>query len=143
MKSTNTATARYDGMGKPGKGYVATKSGALDSPYGFQTRFEDGPGTNPEEMIAASHAACFTMATSFQLAEAGHTDGTLECECTVTLEDDGEGGFAITRSALKLTGTIPGLAQAEFEDLANKAKEGCPVSRLLNCEITLETQFEG
>lgn len=143
MKTTNSATARYDGMGKTGKGHITTRSGALDNPYGFKTRFEGEPGTNPEEMIAASHAACFTMATSFQLAEAGHADGALECECSVTLEDDGEGGFAITRSALKLTGKIPGLAQATFEELAHKAKEGCPISKVLTCEITLETQFEG
>lgn len=143
MKTVNSATARYEGMGKTGKGHVATKSGALDNPYGFNTRFEDAPGTNPEEMIAAAHAACFTMATSFQLAEAGHEDGELHTTCDVTLEDDGNGGFVITKSALTLTGKLPGVEQAKFEELAQTAKENCPLSKLLNCEITLETHFEG
>ena len=143
MKTTNSASARYEGMGKTGKGYVATESGALDNPYGFNTRFEDAPGTNPEEMIAAAHAACFTMATSFQLAEAGHMDGELHTTCDVTLEDDGDGGFVITKSALKLTGKLPGVPQDEFEKLAQGAKENCPISKLLGCEITLETTFEG
>lgn len=140
--TVNTATARYEGLGKDGKGHVATKSGVLDAPYGFMTRFEGAPGTNPEEMIAAAHAACFTMATSFQLAGAGHTDGTLETECTVTLEKDGD-GFTVTKSALKLKAKVPGLAQEKFEELAAKAETGCPISKVLNCEITLETEFEG
>lgn len=139
--TVNTATARYEGLGKTGKGHVATKSGALDAPYGFMTRFEGAPGTNPEEMIAAAHAACFTMATSFQLAGAGFTDGTLETTCAVTLEKDGD-GFSVTRSALTLTGKVPGLDKAKFEELAGIAKKGCPVSKLLTCEITLETHFE-
>lgn len=143
MKTTNSASARYEGMGKTGKGHVSTKSGALDNPYGFNTRFEDAAGTNPEEMIAAAHAACFTMATSFQLAEAGHEEGELHTTCDVTLEDDGNGGFVITKSALKLTGKLPGVSKETFEELAHKAKEGCPISKLLNCEITLETEFEG
>ena len=143
MKTVNSATARYEGMGKSGKGHVATKSGALDNPYGFNTRFEDAPGTNPEEMIAAAHAACFTMATSFQLAEAGHEDGELHTTCDVTLEDDGNGGFVITKSALTLTGKLPGVEKAKFEELAQTAKENCPLSKLLSCEITLETHFEG
>lgn len=141
MKTVNSASARYEGMGKTGKGHVSTKSGALDNPYGFNTRFEDAPGTNPEEMVAAAHASCFTMATSFQLAEAGYEDGELECSCDVTLESDGEGGFVITKSALKLKGKLPGASKETFEELAAKAKEGCPISKLLNCEITLETEF--
>ncbi|GMN04047.1 OsmC family protein [Erythrobacter sp. MTPC3] len=143
MKTINSASASYEGMGKDGKGHVSTKSGALDNPYGFKTRFEDAAGTNPEEMIAAAHAACFTMATSFQLAEAGHENGTLHTTCDVTLEGDGEGGFDVTKSALKLTGKLPGVTKEEFEELAAKAKEGCPISKLFNCEITLETEFEG
>ena len=139
--TTNTATARYEGLGKKGKGHVATKSGALDAPYGFMMRFEDDPGTNPEEMIAAAHASCFTMATSMALARAGHEDGTLQTECTVTLEKDGD-GFKISKSALSITGKVPGLDKAKFEEIAKDAKEGCPVSKLLNCEITLETAFE-
>jgi osmotically inducible protein OsmC len=139
--TVNTATARYEGLGKDGRGHVATASGALDASYGFGTRFEGEPGTNPEEMIAAAHASCFTMATSFALAKAGHSDGTLDTECKVTLEKDGD-GFAVTRSALKLTGRVPGIAREEFERLAGEAKAGCPISKLLNCEITLETAFE-
>jgi osmotically inducible protein OsmC len=139
--TVNTATARYEGLGKDGRGHVATASGVLDASYGFGTRFEGEPGTNPEEMIAAAHASCFTMATSFALAKAGHSEGTLDTECKVTLEKDGD-GFSVTRSALKLTGRVPGIAQEEFERLAGEAKAGCPISKLLNCEITLETVFE-
>jgi len=139
--TVNTATARYEGLGKDGRGHVATASGVLDASYGFGTRFEGEAGTNPEEMIAAAHASCFTMATSFALAKAGHSDGTLETECQVTLEKDG-GGFAVTRSALKLTGRVPGIGRDEFERLAADAKANCPISKLLNCEITLETTFE-
>ncbi|MFC4257146.1 OsmC family peroxiredoxin [Altererythrobacter xixiisoli] len=140
--SVNSATARYEGLGKSGKGHVATRSGVVDAPYGFGSRFEGEPGTNPEEMIAAAHAACFTMATSFALARAGHTDGTLETQCKVTLEPDGD-GFTVTRSALSMTAHVPGLEEAEFRKLAAEAKAGCPISKLLNCEITLETQFTG
>lgn len=141
MKTTNTATARYEGLGKAGKGHVATASGALDSPYGFGTRFEGKPGTNPEEMIAAAHAACFTMAAGFQLAGAGYEDGTLETSCTVTLEKQGD-GFTVTQSALSLTAKVPGIETAEFDRLAQAAKEGCPISRLLDCDITLEARLE-
>ena len=140
--STNTATARYEGLGKSGKGHVATKSGALDAPYGFNTRFEDAPGTNPEEMIAAAHASCFTMATAFKLADAGHDDGTLDTECVVTLVEDGD-GFKVSKSALSLKGNVPGMDRAKFEEIAKGAKEGCPISKLLDCEITLEIAFEG
>ena len=136
--TVNTATARYEGLGKAGRGHVATGSGVLDAPYGFGTRFEGQPGTNPEEMVAAAHASCFTMATSFALAGAGHNDGTLETECKVTLDKDGD-GFTVTRSDLKLTANVPGIERAEFERLAGEAKVGCPISKLLNCEITLET----
>lgn len=139
--TVNTATARYEGLGKEGRGHVTAASGVLDAPYGFGTRFGDEPGTNPEEMIAAAHASCFTMATSFALAKAGHTDGKLETECKVTLEKDGD-GFAVKRSALKLTAQVPGIERAEFERLANEAKAGCPISKLLKCEITLETTLE-
>ncbi|MCP9221692.1 OsmC family protein [Erythrobacter sp. LQ02-29] len=143
MKTTNSATATYDGLGKSGKGHVKTKSGALDHPYGFNTRFEDKPGTNPEEMIAAAHASCFTMALSIQLGNAGFEDGHLETTAKVTLEDDPDGGFRISKSALTLTGKVAEADQAKFEELAKKAKEGCPISKLLDCEITLETNFQG
>ena len=141
MANTNTGSAKYEGLGKSGKGHVSTQSGALDDqPYGFNTRFEDAPGTNPEELIAAAHASCFTMALAFQLGDAGYENGTLETTSKVTLEKDGD-GFTVTRSDLTLTGTVPQADQAKFEELANNAKEGCPISKLLNCEITLETNF--
>jgi osmotically inducible protein OsmC len=139
--TVNTATARYEGLGKTGKGHVTSRSGVIDADYGFTTRFEDAPGTNPEEMIAAAHASCFTMATSFALAKAGHSDGSLETECKVTLMPD-DGGFKVTKSELSITGKVAGLDQAEFERIAAEAKAGCPISKLLNCEITLTTSFE-
>jgi len=136
--TTNSASARYEGLGKDGRGSISTKSGVLDEqPYGFGTRFEGKPGTNPEELIAAAHAACFTMATSFALAKAGYGDGTLETTATVTL-DQADGGFKVTKSALVLTGSVAGIEPAEFERIADEAKAGCPISKLLNCEITLE-----
>lgn len=139
---THTGSARYEGFGKDGKGQVSTQSGVLsDQPYGFATRFEDAPGTNPEELIAAAHASCFTMATSFALARAGHSEGTLDTRCAVTLDKDGD-GFRISKSALTLTATIPGIDEAEFFRIADEAKAGCPVSKLLNCEITLERSLE-
>ncbi|MBB4857497.1 osmotically inducible protein OsmC [Novosphingobium chloroacetimidivorans] len=140
--TVNSATARYEGLGKEGKGHVTSRSGAIDAPYGFATRFEDAPGTNPEEMIAAAHASCFTMATSFALAKAGHSDGSLETECKVTLVP-ADGGFKVTKSELSLKGKVSGLSQDEFEAIAAEAKAGCPISKLLNCEITLTTSFEG
>ena len=142
MTTTNTATARYEGLGKPGKGHVATQSGALDHPYGFATRFENKPGTNPEELIAAAHASCFTMALSFKLAEAGFDDGTIDTTAEVTLEKEGE-GFTVTKSALSTSAKVPGLDRAKFEEIAADAKKNCPISKLLNAEITLETTFEG
>lgn len=133
-----SASARYEGLGKDGKGHVSTQSGVLsEQPYGFNTRFEDGKGTNPEELIAAAHASCFTMALSFALAGAGFSDGTLETTAKVTLDKDGD-GFKVTKSALTLTANVPGIDQAKFEEIAAGAKAGCPISKLLNAEITLE-----
>ena len=135
--TTRTASARYTGLGKEGKGAITTQSGVLtDQFYGFNTRFEDEPGPNPEELIAAAHAGCFTMALSFALAKAGHSDGTLETKAAVKLEQK-DGGFAITRSDLTLTASVPGIDPAAFERLAQEAKANCPVSKLLNAEITL------
>ncbi|MCV0384530.1 MAG: OsmC family protein [Erythrobacter sp.] len=143
MTITKTGSAKYEGLGKGGKGHVSTQSGALsDQPYGFQTRFEDKAGTNPEELIAAAHASCFTMALAFKLADAGHEDGTLETSAEVSLEKDGD-GFTVTKSALSTRASVPGLDKTKFEELAAEAKKGCPISKLLTCEITLETQFEG
>jgi len=134
---TRTATARYQGMGKDGQGWVSTQSGVLnDQRYGFTTRFENEPGTNPEELIAAAHASCFTMALSFGLAKAGVTEGTLETEARVKLEKDGD-GFKVTRSDLTLTGDVP-LDEERFRELAEDAKKNCPISKLLNAETDLE-----
>jgi len=135
--TTRTATARYSGFGKEGKGAITTQSGVMtDQFYGFNTRFEDEPGTNPEELIAAAHAGCFTMALSFGLARAGYSEGTLETKAATKLEQK-DGGFAITRSDLTLTASIPGIDAAEFEKLAKDAEANCPVSKVLNAEITL------
>ena len=143
MASISTGSARYEGFGKSGKGHVSTGSGALkDQPYGFNTRFEDAPGTNPEELIGAAHASCFTMALAFQLADKGHSDGTIETACEVTLVKDGD-GFKVSKSALSVTGGGDGLDQATFEECAQTAKENCPLSKLLDTEITLETTFRG
>lgn len=135
---TRTASARYEGFGKAGKGHVSTQSGVLDdSPYGFSTRFEGEPGTNPEELIAAAHAACFTMALSFALARAGHDDGMLETSAAVRLDKDGD-GFSITRSDLTLIARVPGIDPDRFAEIAADAKANCPVSKLLNAEIGLD-----
>jgi osmotically inducible protein OsmC len=125
-------------MGKTGKGWVSTQSGVLsDERYGFGTRFENEPGTNPEELIAAAHASCFTMALSFALAGAGIEEGRLETVARVKLDQEGE-GFRITRSDLQLTATIPGIEEARLRELAEGAKANCPVSKLLNAEMNLE-----
>lgn len=140
---TSKGSARYEGLGKEGKGFVSTASGVLsDQPYGFGTRFEGKPGTNPEELIAAAHASCFTMAIAFALAGAGHSDGTLDTRAEVTLDKDGD-GFKVTKSALSLVAAIPGIHEAEFHRIADEAKAGCPISKLLNCEITLEKHLQG
>lgn len=134
---TRSATARYEGLGKEGKGQVSTQSGVLaGQAYGFGTRFGDEPGTNPEELLAAAHAACFTMALSFALAGAGHEAGTLDTTAKVTIDKEGD-GFAIKKSALTLTARIDGIDEAAFAKLADGAKAGCPLSKVLNCEITL------
>lgn len=135
---TRTASARYEGFGKAGKGHVSTQSGVLDdNPYGFSTRFEGEPGTNPEELIAAAHAACFTMALSFALARAGHEDGMLETSAAVRLDKDGD-GFSITRSDLTLTARVPGIDPDRFAEIAADAKANCPISKLLNAQIGLD-----
>lgn len=135
--TTRSGSARYEGFGKDGVGHVSTQSGALaDNPYGFNSRFEEGPGTNPEELIAAAHASCFTMALSFALARAGFSAGTLETNAKVTLEKQ-DAGFTITRSDLDLTATIDGIDAAQFAEIAADAKTNCPVSKVLNAEITL------
>ncbi len=135
---TRTATARYEGVGKEGRGALTTQSGVLDGQrYGFGSRFEDGPGTNPEELLAAAHAGCFTMALSFALAKEGATDATLETVGRVKLDKEGD-GFTVTRSDLQLTATVPGMDEARVRALAEEAKANCPLSKALNVEITLE-----
>jgi osmotically inducible protein OsmC len=135
--TTRRASARYEGLGKPGKGHISSQSGVLDeTPYGFGTRFGDEKGTNPEELIAAAHASCFTMALSFALAGEGFSDGTLETEAAVMLDKDGD-SFKVTRSDLVLRASVPGIDADTFAKIAAGAKANCPISKLLNCEITL------
>jgi osmotically inducible protein OsmC len=135
---TTYGTAAWKGGLKDGKGAISTKSGALkEYPYGFASRFEGLPGTNPEELIGAAHAGCFTMALSLILGEAGFTAEQMDTKAEITLakQDD---GFAITKSALTLRAKIPGIDDAKFQELTAKAKAGCPVSKLLKAEITLD-----
>lgn len=135
------ARAVWRGTGRDGNGDLTTDSGVLSStPYSFKTRFESEPGTNPEELIAAAHAGCFTMALAFQLQTAGFTPEELSTEAVVSLDPDG-GGFKISKSALTLRAKVPGLDQAKFEELAGNAEKGCPVSKVLNADITLEWQL--
>src|SRR4030081_1297814 len=131
-------SAAWQGGIKDGKGAISTKSGALkDYPYGFSSRFEGKPGTNPEELIGAAHAGCFTMALSLILGEAKLTAEQMDTKADVTLEKLAD-GFAITAVHLTLKGKVPGTDQAKFEELAGKAKAGCPVSKLVNAKITLD-----
>lgn len=138
------ATAVWNGTGKEGTGTVTTQSGALKAlPYSWKTRFGDESGmsgTNPEELIAAAHAGCFTMATAFQLTGAGFTPGEMHTEANLTMESVG-GGMKITKIHLTLTAKVPGIEDAQFQELAAKAKAGCPVSQVLNAEITLEAKL--
>ena len=137
MAITRSATARYDGTGKEGKGTLTTQSGVLqDQRYGFHSRFEDGPGTNPEELIAAAHAGCFTMALSFALAKEGVSDARLETTAKVTLVPEGD-GFTVTRSDLQLTADVDGIDESRLRELAEDAKRNCPISKLLKAEMGL------
>ncbi|MGD0189573.1 MAG: OsmC family protein [Rhizomicrobium sp.] len=132
------ARAQWRGTGRDGTGNLTTDSGVLsNSPYSFKTRFENERGTNPEELIAAAHAGCFTMALAFQIQQAGLTPKELSTEAAVTLVQDGQ-GFKISRSALTLVGDVPGLDKAKFLELATLAEKNCPVSKVLNAEITLD-----
>ena len=133
-----TASAIWQGGLKDGKGVISTESGALkQNPYGFNTRFEGSPGTNPEELIGAAHAGCFSMAFSMILGDAGLKADSIDTQAEVTL-DQVDGGFAITAVHLVLKAKIPGASQAQFDELSKKAKEGCPVSKVLNATITLD-----
>ena len=131
-------SAHWSGDIKRGKGTVSTESGVLNQqPYGFNTRFEGEKGTNPEELIGAAHAACFSMALSLMLGEAGYTANSIDTTADVSL-DKTDGGFAITKVALKSKVTVPGIAPQQFDGIIQKAKAGCPVSQLLKAEITLD-----
>jgi len=135
------AQAVWRGTGRDGDGDLTTDSGVLkESPYSFRTRFENQPGTNPEELIAAAHAGCFTMALAFQLQAAGFAATEMTTEAAVSLVPDG-GGFKVDRSALTLRANIPGIDEAKFRELAGAAEKGCPISKLLNAEITLDASL--
>jgi osmotically inducible protein OsmC len=137
-----TASAVWNGGLRDGKGTMSTDSGVLrDTQYSFATRFENGAGTNPEELIAAAHAGCFSMALSAQLAEAGMEPERIATTATVTLEKSGD-GFAITAVHLDLKARVPGAQRQAFEGAANNAKAGCPVSKVLNAQITLNAELE-
>ena len=138
-----TASAVWQGDLKSGKGTISTQSGVLkDNPYGFNTRFEGAPGTNPEELIGAAHAGCFSMAFSMMLGQAGLTPERIDTTAEVTLDKQDE-GFAITAIALTMKAKVPGASNEQFQEIANKAKEGCPVSRVLNAQISLSATLEG
>ncbi|MBO4149249.1 OsmC family protein [Enterobacter ludwigii] len=131
-------SAHWSGDIKRGKGTVSTESGVLNQqPYGFNTRFEGEKGTNPEELIGAAHATCFSMALSLMLGEAGYIADSIDTTADVSL-DKTDGGFAITKVALKSKVTVPGIAPQQFDGIIQKAKAGCPVSQLLKAEITLD-----
>ena len=128
------ATAVWNGSGKEGKGQLTTASGVLSgTPYNYKQRFENDPGTNPEELVAAAHAGCFTMKLSFVLGEAGFTPDSLETKCEVSFE-----GGAVTKSHLIVKGTVPGISKEKFEESVKKAEQTCPISKLLNTTISSE-----
>jgi osmotically inducible protein OsmC len=141
MRINRTGSAIWQGGLKDGHGTISTESGALDGhPYGFAMRFEGVRGTNPEELIGAAHAGCFTMALSGILGREGLTAERMDTSARVTLEQK-DGGFEITAVHLTLEGRVPGCDAARFQDLAEKAKAGCPVSKLLKAEVTLEARL--
>lgn len=134
---SRSATAKWHGSGKEGNGQLSTISGILkDTKYSYKTRFEDEPGTNPEELIAAAHAGCFTMKLSFVLGEAGFTPEEIETTCEITLA-----AGAITKSHLIVHAKVPGIDQAKFDECAKDAKENCPVSKLLHTDISMEASL--
>ncbi|HEY6776607.1 MAG TPA: OsmC family protein [Thermoleophilaceae bacterium] len=136
-----TASARWDGSLQEGAGTMRMASGAYEGPYSFQSRFEEGDGTNPEELIAAAHAGCFSMALSAGLGQAGHNPDSVETEATVQLDKVGD-GFAITHILLRTRARVPGIDADEFQQQAQAAKEGCPVSKALGGVDSIELQAE-
>jgi osmotically inducible protein OsmC len=136
------ASAEWKGGLKDGKGTISTDSGVLSTAqYSFSTRFEEGKGTNPEELIAAAHAGCFSMALSGQLGNAGMTADSIRTTAAVTLEKT-DAGFTVTSVHLDVTAKVPGADKAKFDTAANNAKAGCPISRLLNAKITMDAKLE-
>jgi osmotically inducible protein OsmC len=136
------ATAVWTGAGKDGRGHLTTQSGTLsDTPYSFNTRFGDGKGTNPEELIAAAHAGCFSMALAFRLSGTGHAPERLQTKAELAMIQDG-GGWKIDAVVLHLKAKVPGLARDEFQKLAEDAKANCPVSKVLNAKISLQAELE-
>ena len=139
---TKKGSAIWKGSIKEGGGTISTETGVLkNAPYGFKSRFEDGPGTNPEELIGAAHAGCFSMAFSLMLGNAGLTPEHIATEAAVSLEKVGE-GFEITKIHLTVKAKIPGATDAQFQEIANKAKAGCPVSKLMKASITMDAKLE-
>jgi lipoyl-dependent peroxiredoxin len=140
-----TSQAHWQGDLRDGQGWLKTTSGVLtETPYSFGTRFEQQPGTNPEELIAAAHAGCYAMELSATMSKAGHEPESVQITATCTLESQPEGGFRIIRMDLEVVGRAPGIDQATFEALAERADEGCPVSNLLRpgLEIAIEARLE-
>ena len=136
------ASAVWSGDLKNGKGSISTESGMLkETQYSFSTRFENGVGTNPEELIAAAHAGCFSMAFSAELGRAGFTPDTIHTTATITM-DKTDAGFTVTESHLNMTAKVPGIDQPQFNAIANGAKAGCPISRLLNAKVSLDATLE-
>jgi osmotically inducible protein OsmC len=136
------ANAVWNGAGRDGTGKLTTASGVLtEQAYGYRSRFDDGPGTNPEELLAAAHAGCFSMALAFGLQTAGFTAEEIRTEAAVSLDPDGQ-GFKISRSALTLRARVPGIDEARFLEIAHGAEKNCPVSKALNAEITLDAKLE-
>jgi osmotically inducible protein OsmC len=136
------ASAVWRGGIKDGGGTISTETGVLkEAPYGFKSRFENGPGTNPEELIGAAHAGCFSMALSLMLGEAGLKPEQIDTKAAVTLDKVGD-GFEITASHLTVVARIPGADQAKFMEIASKAKAGCPVSKLMKANITMDARLE-
>ena len=134
MKITRNASANWAGTGKDGKGSLTTASTVLSqTQYSYKTRFEDGVGTNPEELVAAAHAGCFAMQLAFNIQQAGFAADSLDVKCDITLEDGG-----ITSSKLTLNATVPGLDKAKFDELVDHAEHNCPISKLLNTNISVD-----
>jgi osmotically inducible protein OsmC len=134
MKITRNATAHWAGTGKDGKGSLTTASTVLsETQYSYKTRFEDGVGTNPEELVAAAHAGCFAMQLAFNIQQAGFTADSLDVKCDITLEDGG-----ITSSKLTLNASVPGLDKAKFDELVDHAENNCPISKLFNTTISVD-----